>query len=160
GAIPPQFISTPRTSVFAGQAYTYNKDNLPLVTGTGPFTFKLNTAPSGATADPNTGAITWTPASTLSADAGFALEVDGKAGAATQTWAVQVVPLAGPPLKKGCGCGEGAAEALGLALVPLLLALRRRRTSGARQLRPPSRTVGRGGYRRAPSESRGRRGAR
>src|SRR5207248_9605538 len=104
GATPPEFLSQPRKSIFAGEAYTYDKDGLPSVRGTGPFTFSLAKAPKGATVDASTGAITWTPATTDSGNVDFSLQVDGAAGSATQDWQVEVVNLNGAA-KKGCGCG-------------------------------------------------------
>ncbi|MBS1151322.1 MAG: repeat-associated core domain protein, partial [Myxococcaceae bacterium] len=127
----PEFLSLPRKSVFAGADYTYDKDGLPAVRGTGPFSFKLLKAPTGAIVEAATGRITWKPGPELSGEQELSLEVTGKAGAATQTWKVDVVSSGGGiPPKAGCGC---QSIDLGLVAFGLLafgpLVFRRRRLS-------------------------------
>ncbi len=96
---PPVITSTPPTTATEDQAYTYQ------VTATDPdpnetLNYKLKTAPPGATIDPATGAIRWTPGN---ADAGkdvdFEVEVCDKAGACvTQSWKTKVTNVNDPPV--------------------------------------------------------------
>jgi uncharacterized protein (TIGR03382 family) len=130
GEIPPEFISTPRTSVFAAEAYSYDKDGLPAVRGTSPFVFSLLTAPEGATVDTSTGQISWTPRVDQIGPFGFSLQVQGKAGSAAQDWTVEVAAIDAPPKKGGCSCdGAPSAWALGAALLASVLFRRRPRSA-------------------------------
>jgi len=123
GEVPPTIVSAPRTSVYAGVPYTYDKDGLPTARGTGPFSFALAASPMGATIDKDTGKIDWTP--TIDQMADFKLDVTGKAGKATQSWKVEVVK-SGVAQKSGCGCGTDGGL-LGVLSSLVLLRLRRRR---------------------------------
>lgn len=88
---PPVIVSTPGTKSNEGLTYGYKPsavDPDPADT----LTWKLKNAPSGATIDPATGEVTWTPgASDVGKSASFEIEVcDDKGACDTQTWTVSV----------------------------------------------------------------------
>lgn len=97
---PPKITSTPPTAAEENKAYTYN------ATATDPdpnetLTWSLEKAPAGATIDPATGKITWTP-NASDAQAGtrdFTVKVCDKAGACdTQSFTVTVKEANVPPV--------------------------------------------------------------
>jgi cyclophilin family peptidyl-prolyl cis-trans isomerase len=58
--VPPvAFTSTPPNSAIAGAAFTYNAENPD--EGTAGFVYSLGNAPTGASINPATGVISWTP---------------------------------------------------------------------------------------------------
>ncbi len=55
--LPPRIVSTPTLSGNVGTPYVYDVDAV----GAAPLTFALTTGPAGASIDPLTGVLTWTP---------------------------------------------------------------------------------------------------
>jgi hypothetical protein len=132
GQRPTLILSQPRTSIFTGEEYTYNKGGVPTVRGNPPFTYSLVKGPTDATIDAMTGRITWTP--TTAGDVPFELRVVGQDGPAVQEWTVMVVSNASMgPSGGGCRCDAGGGLLLLLGLVPLVR--RRRRGFGAASTR-------------------------
>ncbi len=80
---PPEITSTPPTDALTGQAFTYTPAVRDPDTGD-THTWKLKQAPPGATIDPQTGKITWTPTPSE----------EGK----TTTFEVEVCDSGTPPL--------------------------------------------------------------
>jgi len=65
--LPPSILSSPVTSVIAGEAYTYDVEATDSnINDT--LAFSLNTAPIGMSIDANTGLISWTPTSSQIGD--------------------------------------------------------------------------------------------
>lgn len=96
--IPPQIQGTPGSEALASTAYTYSPTVIDPDTGD-THTWKLKNGPSGATVDPKTGKLTWTPGPN---DAGttkeFEVEVCDQAGdCAIQIWRVTVKGQNQPP---------------------------------------------------------------
>lgn len=85
----PTIVSTPAREVRVGQPYTY----APIATGTAPLTWALVTSPVGATVDPATGVVRWTPQ--VEGAAAFDLSVSNALGTSHQTFAVAALQ---PPL--------------------------------------------------------------
>ena len=97
---PPSFTSQPGTTATEDKPYTYNptvKD--PDAGDAGKFKYSLKQGPSGATVDPKTGKISWTPGdSHADKDVTFVLQVcDASNACVTQTWKVKVTNVNDPP---------------------------------------------------------------
>jgi len=85
---PPVITSTPDTTAFVGQLYTYHVD----ATGIPVPTFALITFPTGMTINPNSGVIQWTP--TAVGDSNVCAEAVNSAGADTQCFTISVAESA------------------------------------------------------------------
>ena len=85
---PPVITSTPDTTAFVGQLYTYDVD----ATGIPTPTFALITFPTGMTINPNSGLIQWTP--TAVGDSDVCVEAVNSAGADTQCFTISVAESA------------------------------------------------------------------
>ncbi|MCB9640973.1 MAG: putative Ig domain-containing protein, partial [Myxococcales bacterium] len=88
----PKFTSTPPTTAIEDQRYSYTPTATDPDPGTTTLTYKKIKGPTGATVDPNTGEVVWTPGD---ADAGktidFEIEVcDQDGNCAKQAWQVTV----------------------------------------------------------------------
>ena len=93
----PQFLSTPTpeegttsltSGVFTYQAQTIDPDGDTVM-------YSLPTAPTGASIDPNTGLLTWTP--TVIEDVDFVVQADdGRGGITQQSFTVSVINNAPP----------------------------------------------------------------
>ena len=99
---PPSVTGTPPTTAQEDKAYTYS----PGVNDPDPgdtHTWTLEKAPKGATIDPKTGKITWTPKdSDAEKTFDFTVKVCDKAKVcATQSWQVKVENVNDPPTMKG-----------------------------------------------------------
>ncbi|MGH9901840.1 MAG: HYR domain-containing protein, partial [Pyrinomonadaceae bacterium] len=91
----PRIISTPVTTVTAGQVYQYN------VSAADPdadvIVFALTGAPAGATVDGFGGSISWTPSAQQMGTQFFTVEAeDGRGGRAAQSFTVDVQPQTAP----------------------------------------------------------------
>ncbi len=115
-SLPPRFLSNAGRAATCGVDYVYGA--APAVAGTGPFGYRLEgDVPEGATVDPATGVLAWTPTSLHAGLHEFLLRVDGPAGSATQTVEVEVA-CGGQDLQVACGCSSVNAPSF---LVGLLL---------------------------------------
>ena len=85
---PPVITTTPDTTAFVGQLYTYDVN----ATGIPTPTFALITFPSGMTINPNSGVIQWTP--TAVGDSDVCVEAVNSAGADTQCFTISVAESA------------------------------------------------------------------
>jgi hypothetical protein len=85
---PPVITSTPDTTAFVGQLYTYDVD----ATGIPVPTFALITFPTGMTINPNSGVIQWTP--TAAGDSNVCVKAVNSAGADTQCFTISVAESA------------------------------------------------------------------
>jgi hypothetical protein len=85
---PPVITTTPDTTAFVGQLYTYDVD----ATGIPVPTFALITFPTGMTINPNSGVIQWTP--TAAGDSNVCVEAVNSAGADTQCFTISVAESA------------------------------------------------------------------
>lgn len=95
---PPQITSTPPAAATEDQSYAYT----PVATDPDgdPITWRFAKAPTGATIDPATGRIAWTPGD---ADAGKDVEFeiqacDNKGACTTQSWKTQVTNVPDAPV--------------------------------------------------------------
>ena len=90
----PQFLSSPVGTIsLTGGVYTYQAQTLDA--DGDEVTYSLPTAPTGATIDPVTGLLTWTPPTLGPAD--FVVQVDdGQGGITQQSFTVDVVSNAPP----------------------------------------------------------------
>src|SRR6185295_5333696 len=82
---PPTITSQPPFSAAAAKEYVYN----PVATDpdNDAIAWRLNTAPSGMSIDPATGAIRWTPAANQIGAADISLSaLDPLGASSTQTW--------------------------------------------------------------------------
>ena len=78
---PPAFTSTPPTSAIAGHLLTYNAQNPE--EGTTGFRYSLVAAPEGATIDPLTGLLSWTPSANQEGGNSFQIRGTDLAGNST-----------------------------------------------------------------------------
>ena len=86
---PANFTSTPPTEADVGVLLTYNAQNPG--EGTAGFKYQLVTPPAGATIDPSTGVLTWTPTSAQLGAQSFGISaVDAAGNVRTQTLNVTV----------------------------------------------------------------------
>jgi len=84
----PVITSTPDTTAFVGQPYTYDVDAIGIPTPT----FALITFPTGMTINPNSGVIQWTP--TAAGDSNVCVKAVNSAGADTQCFTITVAESA------------------------------------------------------------------
>jgi hypothetical protein len=125
GELPPRILSQPSPEPFlCGQPFRYSEEG-PAAAGTGPFTWSLDDAPEGMTADPTTGQLSWTPKG--SSTTVVALRATNEVGSDVQRFAVDVTcPPDGAGFATGCGCNAGTSAPLWGALAALMLLLRAR----------------------------------
>ncbi len=97
----PEIVSEPILEATETELYTYDVDAIDADVGD-TLTYVINVAPTGATIDPSTGLIEWTP-DILAFDNGpvydfTVLVVDGNGGFDTQSWQVTVENLNQAPV--------------------------------------------------------------
>ncbi len=130
-AMPCAFLSSAGTSTaLCGSRY----QGAVQVAGDGPFSFSLDSAPTGALIDPLTGAWEWTPAADQGGNHTLAVRCSGEGGDAIQQWAI-TVDCTPQSLAVGCGCSGTGASPLLLALGCLLLLRRGRHPEPRRDVR-------------------------
>jgi len=117
GTQPPRFASLGSQLGRVGEAYSYDEDGKPTVSGDAPLSFTLESPPAGATINAQTGAIAWTPQD--SGVARLVITATNSAGSATQVVLVQVQPPTTAPAGP-CGCGQAGG---GVPMAGLLLLL-------------------------------------
>ncbi len=155
GTVPPRFLSVGNRQARVGEPYAYDEDGRAAARGTLPLTWSLGRdelggnvvgAPPGATIDPSTGVVQWTPQKP-----GITLLVIAARNGADVDYQEIVVNVGDKPGAKesigttfGCSStagGEGGA--LLLAALLLLVGLRRRRDEPGTKLSPFTSSVGR-----------------
>jgi hypothetical protein len=123
----PFFVSNPNTSAFCGAPYRYSGERVPVVQGTGPFTFGVS-APDGGLPEgltiADTGELTWTPRPDQVGLFGLELVASSPSGTARQSFNIHVECSERPGAVVQCGCSALAPGSL-CALLGLALALRR-----------------------------------
>jgi cyclophilin family peptidyl-prolyl cis-trans isomerase len=89
---PPAFTSTPPTTGVTGQFLTYDAQNPE--EGTPGFTYALLGAPAGATVDPATGVLSWTPTTDQAGDNVFQIRgMDLAGNSVTQNLSIDVTAI-------------------------------------------------------------------
>ncbi len=95
--VVPAVSSAPPTTATVGQVYQYDASATDSSGAT--VTYALIQAPPGATVDPQSGEVLWTPQASDSATVGFALRAyDPTGGYSQQTWSVTVSGVSPPPV--------------------------------------------------------------
>lgn len=133
----PGFVSTPQTAARCDEPYQYASSGGPVLTGPGPWTFSATEAPAGASVDPASGEVSWTPTADQAGPQTFELSATDGTDTFTQRFDVEVL-CGGGEYRVGCGCGAGG-PGLALGALALAVAVRRRRKKEARATRPAPR---------------------
>lgn len=125
---PPRITSTPLTAARCGEPYRYSDQGPPTAAGTAPLTWALDPgAPDGASVDPSSGEVSWTPSRHQAGAQTLVLVARNGAGEARQTIDLEV-QCDLKAVKVGCSCSAPASSGLiGAALFSAALWRARRR---------------------------------
>jgi hypothetical protein len=114
--VAPEIASAPPTGGRCGAAYRYTPELLSAARA-GAVSWTLEEGGEGASFDPATGTLEWTPPAIERGTRVFTLRATGEGGERVQRWRVTV----DCSLSVGCGCQEASSTPL---LLAVLLALR------------------------------------